>query len=103
MSNNKVRYYLYRIYALLKSGNIDVTFQRSSRYQGQTDQITTIYLSPNDRIFPTLIHECLHFIYPDWSETNVLVAERMIFAKLTEQQIRNLFQRMAYAIYISDH
>jgi len=48
-----------------------------------------IELDPRKDFLPTAIHECLHFLHPDWSETMIRYAESRImnqveFFKLME-------------------
>jgi hypothetical protein len=48
-----------------------------------------IELDPRKDFLPTAIHECLHYLYPDWSESMILYAESRImnqveFLKLME-------------------
>lgn len=42
---------------------------------------------PHDSYAQTFIHEVLHCVYPDASETWVLTMERRIFKQLTKHQI----------------
>lgn len=94
----KERYYLYRIYALLKLRELDVFFQKLKRSRGETDTVAAIYLDPKEQVLPTFIHECLHVLYPEWKESRVLLTEKRIFNSLSEKQIRNLLARLNDAV-----
>lgn len=57
-----------------------------------------IHLDHRDRILPTLIHEALHYFYPEASETWVLKTERKIINQLSDRQVRNIIRRFAQNI-----
>lgn len=48
-------------------------------------------LEPKDRLF-TLIHESLHWAFPELSETAILKAERKIGKIIWEQNYRRILQ-----------
>lgn len=95
---SKERYYLYRIYALLKLKELDVFFRNLRKNRGETDMVVAIYLNPKEGILPTFIHECLHVLYPEWQESLVLMTEKRIFNNLSEKQIKNLLARFNEAV-----
>lgn len=103
MTKKQANYFLHRIYELLRSDEVDVTFERSRVYRGSTDKFLIIFLDPNEEILPTLIHECLHMLYLNWSETKILKHETAIFHLLSKKQIINLLQVMVHAITNSEH
>ncbi len=41
---------------------------------------------------PTLIHECIHYLKPEWSESKVLYAEKRIVNYLTARQVIKLLK-----------
>lgn len=41
---------------------------------------------------PTLIHECVHYLKPDWSESAVLYAEKRIINTLTPKQVISILK-----------
>ena len=97
MDQKKANYYLYRVYRLLNSERVLIIFKKIRKKAGETDY-QTIWLNHHDDILSTLIHECLHVLYPTWSETKVLQYEKQIFNKLTPRQINNLIIRLASVI-----
>lgn len=97
MNQRRARYYLYRIYQLLKSDQVPILIKRFKRKRGETDS-EIIWLNPNCDILPTFIHECLHVMYWNWCETKVERQATAIFTQLTNKQISNLLLRMSLAI-----
>jgi hypothetical protein len=52
-----------------------------------------IYIDYRKIFLPTLIHEVLHYFYPDWSETKVLKEESKIVNALSVRQVQNILKR----------
>jgi len=97
MEKCQADYLLHRIYHLLKSDKIVIVLKKLRSLKGQTDS-ETIWLSPKEDILPTIIHECLHVLYWNWSETKVTKTAEMVFNQLTQRQIKNLFLRLALIV-----
>lgn len=57
------------------------------------DDIDLIELDYRDEMISTLVHETLHYIHPDWSETKVLEGERWIMNNLSPVQVKNILKR----------
>ncbi len=51
-----------------------------------------IILDYRKDFIPTIIHECIHFIEPDWSEAQVCYAEKRVVNALQEQDIIDLLK-----------
>lgn len=53
-----------------------------------------IWLDPEDRILPSIIHECLHILFPNLppesEEKWILKLERKICRRITDVQMKNL-------------
>ena len=94
MSNDQINYYLYRIYHLLKFGNINITIRRIKKTRGLALG-RNIWLNPDHPIHPTLIHECLHLLYWHRKHKWVGIMEERIARRISEQQIRKLLLLMA--------
>lgn len=45
---------------------------------GYCDWEEGIVIDHRKEIIPTLIHECIHYLEPEWSEKNVIEAEKKI-------------------------
>lgn len=50
-------------------------------------------------IIPTMFHECIHFIYPEWSETKVLIAEKRLINHISTLQIAYFLKIISQKIY----
>lgn len=53
-------------------------------------------------IIPTMLHECIHYIYPDWSETKVLIAEKRLINHLSCLEIAEFLKILSNKIYRSE-
>lgn len=51
-----------------------------------------IILDYRKDFIPTIIHECIHFIEPDWSEAQVSYAEKRVVNALQEQDVIDLLK-----------
>lgn len=61
-------------------------------YDHETEEITLDYRKD---MIPTLVHEFIHHMHPNWSETRVLKKEREIMASLSPRQCRNIVKNLA--------
>lgn len=50
-------------------------------------------------IIPTMFHECIHFLYPKWSETKVLTAEKRLINHISTLQISYFLKEISKKIY----
>jgi hypothetical protein len=50
----------------------------------------------------TAYHECLHYLYPDWSETKVLRIESRMINKLTMLEIAQFMKYVSIKLYKSE-
>lgn len=55
--------------------------------------IERIELDYRDEIISTLIHEAIHFLYPEMAEEDVLKQETLLINSLSPRQIRNIIKR----------
>jgi len=51
-----------------------------------------ISLDYRKELVPTLIHECVHYLNPDWSESQVLYTEKRIINTITPPQVIKLLK-----------
>ena len=97
MTKNQFRYRMSKLYRFLDQDH-KIKFQRMRLYRGHITTITyptTVYIDHRDELIPTLIHEFLHYIHPQWSETRILQAEAQFVRQLTDRQIRNILKKFA--------
>jgi hypothetical protein len=50
----------------------------------------------------TAYHECLHYLYPEWSETRVLRVESRMINKLTMLEIAQFMKYVSIKLYKSE-
>ncbi len=55
--------------------------------------IDRISLDHRGEFFATIVHECLHYLYPNAEEENVLALEKKIMRELTERQIKAILKK----------
>jgi hypothetical protein len=60
---------------------------------------TDIELDYRRDIIPTAFHELFHFLYPDWSESEVKYAESRIINVCSSLEIAEFLKRLADKIY----
>lgn len=92
---NKYRFTreLYKLFRK-KPGIFHVKKLKSARGYCHTN-IERIELDYRDEIISTLLHEALHFLYPDMSEDQVLRNEKDLINNLSPRQVRNIIKRFA--------
>ena len=56
-------------------------------YCGYCDWDEGITLDYRKDIIPTLIHECIHLLEPEWSEAQVAYSEKRVVNALTEDNV----------------
>lgn len=99
-TKDEVNRFTRRLYRFLDAGH-KVEFRRMKHTRGvifTRTNPTRVSLDPRANIIPTLIHEALHYFYPDATETWVLRMESTIVRGLSERQIRNIIRRLAQNI-----
>jgi len=88
--------YLSKLYKLLNEPYI-FSIKKLNKLQGYCDS-DEICIDYRKDILSTLIHEVLHYYYPNWSETKVLNEERKIINYLTIKQVKNILRRFTSII-----
>lgn len=51
-----------------------------------------ILLDYRKELVPTLIHECLHLLEPDWPEAQVMYTEKRVINAITEDDVKVLLK-----------
>lgn len=57
----------------------------------------SIQLDYRHELISTLVHEVLHFLHDDWSETKVLIQEAKIMNALSLCQVKHILHKFAAA------
>ena len=60
---------------------------------------TDIELDPRSTILGTGIHECVHYLFPDWCETQVLYAESRILNQANSFDLAIFLKYLSIKIY----
>lgn len=60
---------------------------------------SNIVITPQSNILGTGIHECLHHIFPNWSETQVLYAESRILNRAKKLDLAKFLKYLSLNIY----
>lgn len=99
MNKRQVRGYLYSIYKLLKSDAIKVYLVKINNKNAGENEGSDIRLSPQADLLPTVIHESLHILFPDWEDEKICLVEKSICETLSQRQWFHLFDLTTKAIY----
>lgn len=86
-----------KVYKFLKE-NHTIKTSKSKIYDGwiiRDCHPTILFLNLSADVVPTLIHEILHYYYPDASERWVEKESNLIVQSLTSKQIRNIYCKLA--------
>jgi len=83
-----------RLYGFLRNHSDQIFFKKLyGNVYGYYDHGTAeITIDHRRDVIATLIHEFIHHIHHDWSETKVLNYERRIVNSLTPRQIKNIIK-----------
>jgi hypothetical protein len=58
-----------------------------------------IEIDPRKEFLSTSIHECLHFLYPDWSETDIMYAESRIMNRVDYLKLMEFISLLTLKLY----
>jgi hypothetical protein len=100
LSQDTLNSYVRGLYRFLEAGHtIELKKLRSLRgYIDNCDReagyYVTVALDHRDRILSTLIHEYVHFRFPELCETEVLKLETQIMNSLSARRAKNLLKRL---------
>lgn len=100
LTKTDITRYTRKLYRFLEQGH-KVTFRKMRNDRGSIlirIHPTEIHLDPRDEVISTLVHETLHYFYPEATEEWILEMERKIVHKLTDRQIRNIIRRLSNSL-----
>lgn len=76
-------------------------FKKMKKYEGSCNW-TDIEIDPRTNLISTAYHECVHYLYPDWSETQVLYAESRLVNSLSVLDITKFLKHLSDKLYKSE-
>jgi len=75
-------------------------FKKMRCYQGTCDYNSeTLEFDHRKEFIRTAYHECVHYLYPDWSETQVLYTESRLINSLSVLDITKFLKYLAIKLY----
>lgn len=67
-------------------------FKKLKGVMGYCEWENGIILDYRRELFSTLIHECIHYMYPEWNESQVLYAEKRVVNSINSKQVIKLLK-----------
>lgn len=82
-----------RIFAYLRGVDVRIEFCLFPRkWAGEIEGLRIIRLDPRKDCLPTLIHEVIHALEPDWTEEQVVTREDWLANRLTVNEWKVLLE-----------
>lgn len=82
-----------RITRLIKKSHLNFfRFRKLKGAMGYCEWENGIVLDYRRELVPTLIHECIHYLEPEWSESRVLYAEKRVVNFINNKQLLKLLK-----------
>jgi hypothetical protein len=73
-------------------------FKKMRKFEGSCNW-NDIEIDPRRDLISTAYHECVHYLYPDWSETQVLYTESRLVNNLYLWEITRFLKHLAIKLY----
>jgi hypothetical protein len=90
----------YKIVSLIRESEPGFfKFKKLKGAMGYCEWEDGIIIDYRRELMPTLIHECIHYIYPEWSESQVLYAEKRVINTISGAQVINILKIFVDCIY----
>jgi hypothetical protein len=78
-------------------------FKKMRCYQGSCDYTSeTLEFDHRKEFIRTAYHECVHYLYPDWSETKVLYVESRLINSISILDTANFLKYISLKLYKSE-
>ena len=95
LTRKEVSRFTSKLYRFLEDDH-KIEFKKMRKFDGSItfydNTPAHVLLDPRKELIPTLIHESLHYFYPEASEAWVLTMESKIVSKLSPRQVRNIIK-----------
>lgn len=99
MMKKEICQYVRKIHRFLNNSTKNtVIFKKHRGYRGMIhfeESERLITLDPRDKVISTLVHEILHDMHPNWSETDILEMERKLINSMSNTQIKNILKKLS--------
>jgi hypothetical protein len=63
---------------------------------------TDLEFNPTGELLATVYHECIHYLYPEWSETQVLYAEKRVINGVSSLENAAFLKHVSFKLYKSE-
>lgn len=63
---------------------------------------TDLVFNPSGELLATAYHECIHYLFPDWCETQVLYAEKRVINGVSQLENAAFLKHISSKIYKSE-
>ncbi len=91
--------FLSSMYSLFHTNPEMFVIKKLRNCHGEYDPLRDIIsLDFRRELVPTIIHETLHALHYNWSETQVMRRERQIVGALSMHQVRNILKRFVQVL-----
>jgi hypothetical protein len=93
LNNKEALILYYRVIRLLKK--VDKDFFRLKKLKGAMGYCEWedgIVIDYRRELIPTIVHECIHYLEPDWTESQVLYSEKRVMNTVNIEQIKNILK-----------
>ena len=90
--------FLTRMYRLFRTAP-EIFILKKLRYEGDYNPDTdVIRIDYRKEFVSTLVHEVLHYLYPKWTEWEVIHEERRIMNSLTLIQVKHILKKFSHLL-----
>lgn len=109
LSEKEMKNIVARIYRILENHADKFVLGKSEIDSGYIEyhcgdkrgtSIDCIFLDYRDDIFSTLIHECLHYLYPNHKEKQIRRLEARFMKTIESTRVKNILHRFAVNVCI---
>jgi hypothetical protein len=63
---------------------------------------TDLVFNPRGELLATAYHECIHYLFPDWCETQVLYTEKRVINGVSQLENAAFLKHLSFKIYKSE-
>ena len=102
LSENDIKIIYDKCVNLVKRKSYDFfNFKKMKKFEGSCNW-TDIEIDPRGEVLSTALHECVHYIYPDYSETMVRYIEKRLINVCSELDMAFFLKIISSKIYKSE-